>query len=114
MIPPYRLLLDDLLRIDCVSLAMLVGRDDGIIIDCAGPGSHREATAAFAAALFTRVGRASIAAGIGDAVAARAEATNGHICVVGSGQMALVVIAGRGVNLGRLRIEMRQGLERAP
>lgn len=107
----YRGILTELLRIPEVTLAMLVGRDDGMIIDFAGDPARRDAVAAFAAALYSRAGRASIAAGIGDVVAVRAEASDGHVCVAGLGQVALVVLAGPGINLGKLRIAMRESLD---
>ena len=113
MISPYRSSLDALLRIDGVTLAMFVGRDDGMIVDCAGDTARSDAAAAFAAALFARAGRASRAAGIGEIIAARAEASAGHICVVGADPLALVVIARDPVNLGRLRLAMRDTIEGA-
>jgi len=96
-----------------VVVAMVVGADDGLIIEMSpligvGPGAPdtRKHTAALAAYLYSKVTRASDAARLGTPAFMRLEAERGHIFVVGARDLVLVTIVTPDANLGRVRLEM--------
>ena len=72
----------------------------------AGADDPRKHTAALAAYLYSKVTRASHAARLGSPVFMRLEAEQGHICVVGAGDVVLVTIVTPKANLGRVRLDM--------
>lgn len=86
---------------------MLVGMDDGMVIaGDAGEGRDSDTAAALAASLFRRTKAASTDAGLGDAAFVRLEAERGHLCAAAKGDIAIVTVAGNGINLGKLRLDM--------
>jgi predicted regulator of Ras-like GTPase activity (Roadblock/LC7/MglB family) len=95
-----------------VSGVMLVGMDDGMVIaGDAGEGRDSDTAAALAASLFRRTKAASADAGLGDAKFVRLEAERGHVCAAARGDIAIVTVAGTGINLGKLRLEMLSAME---
>jgi predicted regulator of Ras-like GTPase activity (Roadblock/LC7/MglB family) len=91
---------------------MLVGMDDGMVIaGDAGEGRDSDTAAALAASLFRRTKAASNEAGLGDAKFVRLEADRGHVCAAAKGDIAIVTVAGNGINLGKLRLEMLSATE---
>jgi len=104
-----------LARLPGVTLAMAVGASNGLIIEAGdGPGlgdetSQRRHTAALAAYLYSRAGRASAAAELGAPVFMRLEAAGGQLCVVGGREIVLVTLLERAANLGRIRLDLLTG-----
>ena len=98
-----------------VLVAMVVGAADGLIVETSGikggaigGGDSRKHTAALAAYLYSKVTRASNTARLGTPAFMRLEAEQGHICIVGAGDIVLVTIVTPAANLGRVRLEMMQ------
>ena len=98
-----------------ILVAMVVGAADGLIVETSsikggaiGGADSRKHTAALAAYLYSKISRASDAARFGTPAFMRLEAEQGHICVVGAGDVVLVTIASSGANLGRVRLDMMQ------
>lgn len=92
--------------------AMLVGIDDGLVIAGAGGmGDGWEPAAALASSLFRRTRRAAADAGLGEATFVRLEADRGHVCATARGDIVLVAVANRSINLGRLRLGMLRAAE---
>jgi predicted regulator of Ras-like GTPase activity (Roadblock/LC7/MglB family) len=95
-----------------VIAAMVVGASDGLIVETSAmmgggeAGDTRKHTAALAAYLYSKVTRASDAARLGTPAFMRLEAEQGHICVVGAGDVVLVTIVTPSANLGRVRLDM--------
>ena len=92
--------------------AMLVGLEDGLII--AGTdtmGAAWEPAAALASSVFRRTREASAEAGLGDAAFVRLEADRGHVCATAHGDIVLVAVTSRNINLGRLRLAMLGAVE---
>ena len=109
---PFTETLRHLARLPGVTLAMTAGAVDGLIVensDLAGIASDqsvRRHTAALAAHLYARSGRASSAAGLGAPAFMRLEAERGQLCVVGCGDVVLVTLLEPAANLGRIRLDM--------
>lgn len=116
---PFSETLRHLARLPGVTLAMTAGANDGLIIEisdlvgAAPDQSARRHTAALAAYLYARSGRASDAAGLGAPVFMRLEAEQGQLCVVGSGDIVLVALLEPAANLGRIRLDMLTGARSA-
>jgi len=92
--------------------AMLVGIEDGLAIAGADTlGAGWEPAAALASSVFRRTRRASEDAGLGDATFVRLEADRGHVCATARGDIVLVAVTDRHINLGRLRLEMLSAAE---
>ncbi len=96
-----------------VVVAMAVGATDGLIVETSGikngaPGGPdpRKHTAALGAYLYSKATRAADAARLGTPAFMRLEAEQGHICVVGAGDVVLVTIVTTDANLGRVRLDM--------
>ena len=91
---------------------MLVGMEDGFIIaGDAGPGRESDTAAALATSLFRRTKAASSESGLGEVSFVRLEAERGHLCAAAKGDIAIVTVAGNGINLGKLRLEMLSAVE---
>ncbi|MFL5462923.1 MAG: roadblock/LC7 domain-containing protein [Gemmatimonadaceae bacterium] len=98
-------------RVPGVVTAMVVGANDGLIVEASTVtgdtnGDPRKHTAALAAYLYSKVTRASDAARLGTPAFMRLEAQRGHICVVGARDVVLVTIVTPDANLGRVRLDM--------
>lgn len=92
--------------------AMLVGIEDGLVIAGADAlGQSGEPAAALASSLFRRTRQAAADAGLGEATFVRLEADRGHICATARGDVVLVAVTNRSINLGRLRLEMLSAAE---
>ena len=106
-------------RVPGVSVAMIVGASDGLIVEAsqipglATDGDRKKHTAALAAYLYSKVTRASNAARLGVPAFMRLEAEQGHICVVGAGDVVLVTIVTLDANLGRVRLDMMNAAREA-
>jgi predicted regulator of Ras-like GTPase activity (Roadblock/LC7/MglB family) len=92
--------------------AMLVGIEDGLAIAGADTlGAGWEPAAALASSVFRRTRRASEDAGLGDATFVRLEADRGHVCATARGDIVIVAVTDKNINLGRLRLEMLSAAE---
>ena len=106
-------------RVAGVTVAMIVGATDGLIVEASQvPGAQtdldtRKHTAALAAYLYSKVTRASNAARLGVPSFMRLEAEKGHICVVGARELVVVAIVTTDANLGRVRLDMMTAAKEA-
>jgi len=92
--------------------AMLVGIDDGMVIArTTGLADTWESAAALASSLFTKTRQAADDAGLGSAAFVRLEADRGHLCATAKGDIVLVAVTDRKINLGKLRLEMLSATE---
>lgn len=92
--------------------AMLVGVEDGLVIAGADTlGESWEPAAALASSVFRRTRAASADAGLGEAKFVRLEADRGHLCATAKGEIVLVAVTSKNINLGRLRLEMLSAAE---
>jgi predicted regulator of Ras-like GTPase activity (Roadblock/LC7/MglB family) len=108
----YEFVVSQLERQPGVISAMLVGVDDGLVIAGVGPaGESWEPAAALASSVFRRTRSASADAGLGEANFVRLEADRGHVCATAKGDIVLVAVANKNINLGRLRLEMLSAAE---
>lgn len=107
MITEYDSIVSQIERQPGVLGAMLVGIDDGMVIaGAAGLGESWEPASALASSLFRRTRKAAADAGLGEAGFVRLEADRGHVCATARGDIVLVAVCNRTINLGRLRLEM--------
>ena len=92
--------------------AMLVGVDDGMVIARTNAlGDSWESAAALASSLFRKTKQAADNAGLGTATFVRLEADRGHVCATANGEIVLVAVTDRKINLGKLRLEMLSAAE---
>lgn len=92
--------------------AMLVGMEDGLVIAGADAlGESWEPASALASSVFRRTRQAAANAGLGEATFLRLEADRGHVCATARGDIVLVAVTSRNINLGRLRLEMLSAAE---
>ena len=108
---PFTETLRHLGRLPGVIVAMTAGAKDGLIIEqsgssAGGDASSQRHTAALAAFLYAKSGRASAAAGLGEPVFMRLEADRGQLCVVGCGEVVLLALIESSANVGRVRLDM--------
>jgi predicted regulator of Ras-like GTPase activity (Roadblock/LC7/MglB family) len=108
----YDVLVEQIERHQGVLGAMLVGIDDGMVIARTdGLGESWEPAAALASSLFRKTRQAADDAGLGSASFVRLEADRGHVCATARGDIVLVAVTNRKINLGRLRLEMLSAAE---
>ena len=105
--------LDSLTGIPGVRGAMLANRDDGIVIaEAVMEDVDSAALAALASSLARRLETAAVAARGGATIFLHLQATGGALFVAPAGpEMLLIVIADKGVNVGRARLEMTRVAE---
>ena len=91
---------------------LAVSESDGIVIDSiVRVGTDVSALAALSSALHRKARLSARAAGLGTVTFLRLEAKAGLLCVAGRGDLLLVVLAERGANAGRIRVEMVKCVE---
>jgi hypothetical protein len=66
------------------------------------------ALAALAAALYLRTAEASASAQLGSIDSVQLDADEGHVIMVGAGELILIVISERSAQLGMVRLEARR------
>jgi predicted regulator of Ras-like GTPase activity (Roadblock/LC7/MglB family) len=100
--------LEALTGIPGVRGAMLANRDEGIVVaEAVMEDVESGALAALASSLARRLETAALAAKGGPAGFLHLQATNGALFVAPAGaELLLIVIADKGVNVGRARLEM--------
>jgi predicted regulator of Ras-like GTPase activity (Roadblock/LC7/MglB family) len=105
--------LETLTGIPGVRGAMLANREDGIVVaEAVMEDVDSSALAALASSLARRLDTAAVAARGGAAVFLHLQATGGALFVTPAGpEMLLIVIADKGVNVGRARLEMTRVAE---
>ena len=105
--------LDTLTAIPGVRGAMLANRDEGIVVsEAVMEDVDSGALAALASSLARRLETAAAAAQGGTAGFFHLQATNGALFVAPAGpELLLIVIADKGVNVGRARLEMTRVAE---
>lgn len=93
--------------------AMLANRDDGIVVsEALMEDVDSGALAALASSLARRLDTAAVTAQGGAAGFLHLQATNGALFVAPAGaELLLIVIADKGVNVGRARLEMTRVAE---
>lgn len=107
MMSEYDAVVEQIERHPGVLGAMLVGVDDGMVIArTSGLGESWESAAALASSLFRKTRQAADDAGLGTAAFVRLEADRGHLCATARGDIVLVAVTNRKINLGKLRLEM--------
>ena len=112
MITEYDAVVEHIERHSGVLGAMLVGIDDGMVIArTTGLGDTWESAAALASSLFRKTRQAADDAGLGSATFVRLEADRGHVCATAKGEIVLVAVTDRKINLGKLRLEMLSATE---
>ncbi|MCU0626175.1 MAG: roadblock/LC7 domain-containing protein, partial [Gemmatimonadaceae bacterium] len=100
---------DELLSTAGVLAALVVSRDDGIVVDGnAHVGVDMDAVAALAASLYVRSAAAARAADGGTPGFLHMEAEQGRLCIAPNGELLLVTVAEPFANLGFLRLAMRR------
>lgn len=107
MIEAFDAIVSRLQRHQGVSGVLLVGMEDGTVIaGDAGDSLDRDTAAALAASLFRRTRAAAGDAGLGQAIFVRLEADGGHLCATARGEVLIVAVSNRSINLGKLRLDM--------
>ena len=108
----FRALLGSLTRHRGVVGCMVVDEVAGVIVDSdLHYGVRGDVVAALAASLYRKARFSSHAAGLGAVAFLDLGAERGHICIVGRGDLILIVIAEARVNLGLLRTAMLKATE---
>jgi predicted regulator of Ras-like GTPase activity (Roadblock/LC7/MglB family) len=102
----YTAAVERLSRVPGVRGALIVESDAGVpVISELSEGVNGTAVAALAASLFRRTLQAADTAQLGRLTTLQLEADEGHVVVVGAGELILVVIAERAAQLGMVRLE---------
>ncbi|HLA90861.1 MAG TPA: roadblock/LC7 domain-containing protein [Gemmatimonadaceae bacterium] len=112
MTSAFGTVLTSLIRHRGVTGCMVVGEQDGIIVDSSLQiGVNGTAFAALTASLYRRARRSAAAAGFGETGFFELDAEHGRVCAAGRNDLVLVVVAGERVNVGLVRVEMLKALE---
>ena len=108
-------LTDSLIRHRGVLGAMLVGLDDGLIVDSTlHVGISGNAFAALTASLYGKARRSADAAGFGATSFLELTAEHGRVCAAGGEELVLVAVCESRVNVGILRVELLRAAEQLP
>jgi predicted regulator of Ras-like GTPase activity (Roadblock/LC7/MglB family) len=95
--------------------AMVVGLDDGLIVESTlQVGVNGNAFAALTASLYRKARRSATAAGFGVTGFLELMAEQGRVCAAGGQDLALVVVCEARVNVGMLRVELLRAAEKLP
>ena len=115
MSTPFASVTESLIRHRGVLGAMVVGLDDGIIVDSTLQiGINGHAFAALTASLYRKARRSSDAAGFGATGFLELTAEQGRVCAAGARELVLVVVCESRVNVGLLRVELLRAAEHLP
>lgn len=99
---------DDLGRVEGVRLALVVSQD-GLLVASSGRGGEQdEVVAAMTAAILGTVNRAAQSAGLGQASDILIGATDSALHITQVGDVIIVVVADKGVNVGLVRLAIRR------
>jgi predicted regulator of Ras-like GTPase activity (Roadblock/LC7/MglB family) len=112
---PFAHLTESLIRHRGVLGAMVVGLDDGLIVDSTLQiGVNGNAFAALTASLYRKARRSASTAGFGATGFFELSAEQGRVCAVGGEELALVVVCEAKVNVGLIRVELLRAVEQLP
>lgn len=90
-----------------VRLALVAGERDGLVVHAAGrDAGAASAAAALFASVYRRARAAAAAHGHGTPQLLRLQSPDGEVLAAGTGELVFVVVADRGANLGRLRLDL--------
>ena len=111
MISPFSDVLSALVRQRGCIGSMVVGENDGIIVDAnLQTGFRGEVLAALSASLYRRARNAANAAGYGHATFLQLEASEGRVCITGANDLVLLAVAEPKANVGLIRVELLKGV----
>jgi hypothetical protein len=109
---PFTGILGSLIRHRGVTGCMVVGEQDGMIVESnLQIGVNGAAFAALSAALYRKARRSAEAAGFGTTGFFELNAEGGRVCAAGRNSLVLVVVAEPRVNVGLVRVELLRALE---
>ena len=112
---PFAHLTESLIRHRGVLGAMVVGLDDGVIVDSTLQiGVNGNAFAALTASLYRKARRSASAAGFGATGFLDLAAEQGRVCAAGGEELVLVVVCEARVNVGMLRVELLRAVGQLP
>ncbi len=112
MSSPFEELLAALIRQRGVLGCLVVGEQDGIIVDAnVQVGIQGEAVAALAAALYRKARLSSEAAGLGTVAFLQLETERAHLCAIGRDGLVIVALAEPRAHIGLIRGAMLQSVE---
>jgi predicted regulator of Ras-like GTPase activity (Roadblock/LC7/MglB family) len=112
MISPFNAVLEAIVKHRGVIGSMVVGENDGIVVDSnLQVGLKGEVLAALAASLFRRARKATNSAGYGDATFLQLEAEQGRVCITGSNELVLIAVTEPKANVGLIRVELLKGVQ---
>lgn len=105
--------LDKVIRVRGVRGALIVTREDGLVVtDALMENVRGNAVAALAASLARRIGDVALASGVGAPQFLHLQATGGALLAATAGdELLIVAIAEAGVNVGLVRLEMIRAAE---
>jgi predicted regulator of Ras-like GTPase activity (Roadblock/LC7/MglB family) len=107
MSSPFTSVLDALTKQRGVRASLVVDADEGITIDSNMQiGQESTRVAALAASLYRKARKSAMAAGLGGTGFMQLEAESGRLCIIGGGEVVLIVVAEREANVGLIRVEM--------
>ncbi len=107
-----RKIVEDLIRIDGVIGALLVGKDGLVVASTLLEEEDAEVLGAMAAAMYGTLAKACERIGVGGLANSIVEANEGTIQLMEAEDLLLVVITERKVNIGYVKIEMRRASKR--
>lgn len=115
MSSPFSETLSTLIRHRGVRGCLVVGQDDGLVVDSTLQfGVNGTTFAALTASLYRKARRAAQAAGFGEATFLELDAEHGRVCAVGGESLVLVVVAEPRLNVGLVRVAMLKAAESMP
>ena len=92
-----------------VRAVVLASERDGLLVEgVAHVDVRTDVLAAFGSAVYRRTRQAGLSLGLGEARLVTVAGSDGRLWAVGRGDLVLVVIAGRDVSAGRLRMAMQR------
>ena len=112
---PFAHLTESLIRHRGVLGAMVVGMEDGLMVDSTLQiGVNGNAFAALTASLYRKARRSASAAGFGATGFLELAAEQGRVCAAGGEDLVLVVVCEARVNVGMLRVELLRAVGQLP
>ncbi|MBX9927294.1 MAG: roadblock/LC7 domain-containing protein [Gemmatimonadaceae bacterium] len=112
---PFAPLLQSIIRHRGVTGVLLVGEDDGLVVDSVlQVGVNGAAFAALTASLYRKARRSAEAAGLGRTGYFELDAVDGRVLAAGKNELVFIVVAEARINVGLLRVELLKAVERLP
>jgi predicted regulator of Ras-like GTPase activity (Roadblock/LC7/MglB family) len=107
-----RKIVEGLIRVEGVIGSLLVGKDGLVVASTLLDEEDAEILGAMSAAVFGEIDKATKRIGVGTLIDTIIDAEHGSILMLESRELILVVITQRMVNLGLVKMEMRQAARR--